>query len=96
MLDTILVNYDLTILSLGAMGLLLLVQILVADIVGIRAKHLPGSPIHADHGDLLFRASRTVANTNESIALYVVLILFCMLNGADATYTGYLSWHSSY
>lgn len=84
--------YELTILSWGVLAALLLVQILIADVVGLKAKHVPGTPVDASHDNLLFRVSRTVANTNESIALYLVLVLFCVFSGADATYTGYLSW----
>lgn len=84
--------FQLTIASWGALALLLLIQILVADFFGIRAKHLPGSLVAANHADPLFRATRTVANTNESIAAYLVVILFCVFSGANATYTGYLSW----
>ena len=85
-------SYELTIQSWGALGLLLLVQLLVADLIGIKSKHVPGTPPEQSHANLLFRASRTVANTNESIALYIILVLFCVFSGADATYTGYLSW----
>ena len=63
----ILQTYQYTIYAMGAMSLLLLLQLLVADVVGIRSKHTPGAAVAADHDDLLFRASRTVANTNESI-----------------------------
>ncbi len=84
--------FQLTIASWGALALLLLIQILVADFFGLKARHVPGSPVAADHSDPLFRASRTVANTNEGIAVYIIVILFCVFSGANATYTGYLSW----
>ena len=85
-------TYELTVYSWGALSMLLLVQLLVADILGIRARQVPGAPPELDHANPLFRASRTVANTNESIAAYIVLVLFCIFNGADAPYTAYLSW----
>ncbi len=92
MTEILMNSYELTIYSWGALGLLLLVQLLVADIMGIKSRHVPGTPPEPNHADPLFRASRTLANTNESIAIYIVLILFCIFNDADATYTAYLSW----
>lgn len=87
-----LTGYETTVLSWGAVTLLLLIQVIVVDVVGLRAKHLPGAPVEADHGNLLFRTTRTVANTNESIAIYILVMLFCVFSGADAQYTGLLSW----
>ena len=84
--------YANTILALGAMALLMFVQVLVVDVVGIRAKHTPGSTIDADHGNFLFRASRTVANTNESIAIFVLAVLFCVFAGASPANTAYAAW----
>jgi uncharacterized MAPEG superfamily protein len=85
-------TYEHTIYAIGALSLLLLCQVLVADIVGIRSKHVPGSAVHADHSDLLFRASRTVANTNESIAIFVLATAFCILSKASPGYTAYAAW----
>ena len=92
MAEVLLNAYELTVYSWGALALLLLVQLIIADVMGIKLKHVPGTPPDANHGNPLFRASRTVANTNESIALYIIVSLFCVFNGADPTYTGYLSW----
>ena len=92
MLVAALRDYEATILSMGVLALLLVVQVVVADMIGIRSRHLPGTPIDADHANPLFRVSRTVANTNESIAAYIILVLFCIFSGADADATGYLSW----
>ena len=92
MIEALMNSHELTIYSWGALGVLLLVQLLIADVIGITSKHTPGTSPEANHGNALFRATRTVANTNESIAIYLVLVLFCIFNGADATLTGYLSW----
>ncbi len=92
MIETMIGSYENTVLAIGALGLLLLIQVLVADVVGLRAGHLPGKAVAADHGNLLFRATRTVGNTNESIAVFILLVLFCLLGGADPTNTGYLAW----
>ncbi|MBO6557086.1 MAG: MAPEG family protein [Pseudomonadales bacterium] len=85
-------EYETTLLSWAALILLLFIQSLVQDIVGIRAKHIPGAPVEGGHDDLLFRASRTVANTNETIAIYILAVMYCMISGADPEYTGLLSW----
>ncbi len=92
MTELLLNSYELTVYSWGALALLMLVQMTVADVFGIRAKQTPGPPPEQNPDNPVFRASRTVANMNESIGVYLVVILFCIFNGADATYTGYLSW----
>ena len=85
-------NYEMTIYAIGGLALLLLFQLLVADVVGILSKHTPGSTIGGGHSNLLFRVSRTVANTNESIAIFILATLFCILSGASPTYTAYAAW----
>ncbi len=85
-------EYSHTVSALGGMALLLLVQLLIADIIGIRRRHTPGSPVAADHSNLLFRASRAVANTNESIAVFILAVLFCILSQASPAYTAYAAW----
>lgn len=71
------------------MAALLLVQVIIADVLGIRSRHIPGAPVPADHGDPLFRATRVVANSNESIAVFILAILLCVLSEASAQYSGY-------
>lgn len=85
-------TYSLTILALGAIALLMLVQIIIADAIGIKSRHTPGASIRADHSDLLFRSSRTVANTNESIAIFVLAALFCIYSNASPAYSAYAAW----
>ena len=85
-------SYALTVTALGALAVLMFCQVLIADVLGLRAKHLPGSPVAADHDNSLFRAVRAVANTNESIAVFILAVLFCMLSGAAASTTGYAAW----
>lgn len=84
--------YESTILSLGVLATLLFIQLIVADVIGIKSKHLPGGSIRPDHNNLLFRATRTVANTNESIAIFILAVLFCMYAAANPTHTAYASW----
>ncbi|QFU75155.1 MAPEG family protein [Halioglobus maricola] len=85
-------TYSMAISALGALAILMFCQLLVADVVGLRSRHIPGSAVPADHENPLFRASRTVANTNESIAIFILAILFCMLCGAPASATAYAAW----
>ena len=92
MTDLLLNAYQTTVLACGALASLLLIQLLIADVVGITSKHVPGTLVEASHDNLLFRVSRTVANANESIAVFILIVLFCVFSGADATYTGYLAW----
>lgn len=88
----ILVQFRQLALAMGGMALLMLIQILVVDVLGIRAKHVPGTPVDANHDSLLFRASRTVANTNESVAVFLLAVTFCVLAEASALYTVYAAW----
>jgi uncharacterized MAPEG superfamily protein len=77
-----LVPYGTTIWAMGIMGGLILVQILVLDLAGMGSGHVPGAPVTADHGSFFFRATRAHANTNESIAAFVLLALFGILHNA--------------
>jgi uncharacterized MAPEG superfamily protein len=78
--------YKITILVSGLTGLLLLIQIIVADIAAIKGQHTPGYPIKPDHKSFLFRAARAHANTNESIVILALFILFGVLSSANAFY----------
>ena len=42
-------DYQQTVTAIGAMALLMFVQTLIVDVVGMRAKHVPGSTVAADH-----------------------------------------------
>ena len=85
-------SYSMTVAALGALAVLMYCQVLIVDVLGLRARHVPGSQVPADHNDPLFRAGRTVANTNESIAVFILGVLFCVLSGASASATGYAAW----
>ena len=86
------VPYAPTLWAIEAMGGLLLIQLLVVDLAGIKAHHRPGTPIEVDHSTFLFRASRAHANTNESIAAFILLALFAVLSAASAGWLNVLSW----
>ncbi len=84
--------YTSTVLALGATAALFVIQLLVADAAGIVGGHKPGMPVQADHGSFLFRATRALANTNESVALFVLAVLFGILSAADPGYLNGLAW----
>jgi len=81
----------------GLYGLLVLagliaIQFMVADVAGIRAKHVPGMPVTGGHDSFHFRAVRAHANTYEQLGLFVLLVLLCLLAGAHPKWTGHAIW----
>ena len=85
-------DYSLLTAAVGTMTLLLLVQVLIVDVLGIRARHHPGAPVPPDHDNPLFRATRVVGNANESIAVFILAVVFAVMNGASPLYAGYAAW----
>jgi len=88
----LIVAYHLTGVAIATAGGLLLLQLLVADVAGIRAKQTPGAPVKADHEIFLFRATRALANMNESIAIFIIFALVGILSGADAKWLSWAAW----
>lgn len=84
--------YASTLLAAAVAAVLLLAQLLVADVAGIRAGHAPGSPVAPDPGNFLFRAVRAHANTNESIAAFALLVVAGVLGGAAPSTLATASW----
>ena len=84
--------YQGAVAAAGTMAFVMLIQVLIADFLGIRRGHVPGTAVKGNHGDLLFRATRVVANTNETIGIFVLLLVFCVLGGASQDYTSYCAW----
>ncbi len=75
--------YNITILVMGLAGLTFLLQLIIVDLVGIKTKHTTGHPITADHDNFLFRASRTISNSNESVSIFILLVAFSILSSAN-------------
>lgn len=75
--------YKITILVMGLAGLTFFLQLIVADVMGLKTRHIPGHPIPPDHSDFLFRASRALSNTNESVAIFVLFVGFSILSAAN-------------
>jgi len=76
--------YKITVLVMGLSGLTFFVQLLIADIVAIKSRHIPGYPIEPNHNDLHFRSTRALSNTNESVAIFILLVCFSILSSANA------------
>jgi uncharacterized MAPEG superfamily protein len=76
--------YKITVLVMGLSGMIFFLQLLIADLVGIKRRHIPGYPIEPSHNDLHFRATRTLSNTNESVAVFILLVCFSILSSANA------------
>lgn len=87
-----LIPYATTVLALGAVAALFLVQVIVVDLVAMRARHLPGAPVPTDHGNLFFRVTRAHANTNETVAAFVLLALFGIFSGATPGWLNLFAW----
>jgi uncharacterized MAPEG superfamily protein len=85
-MENVLNDYIPAVASIGVIGGLLLLQLLVADVIGILKKHVPGTPVPADHQSLLFRAHRAHANTNESVAAFLALTLFALAVSATPSW----------
>ena len=85
-------HYQTTVFPLGALAFLVLIQFAVLDFVMIRSRHTPGTPIEGDHASLLFRVSRAYANTNESLPLFLLIILVALIAGMEAETLGTLLW----
>lgn len=75
--------YKLTVVVLGLAGFLFWIQLTIADMASIRAKHIPGFMIEQDHGSFLFRSHRVLANSNESAAILILFALFGILSSAN-------------
>ena len=84
--------YHTTIAALAAVGGLQFVQLLVADAAGIKSGHKPGSSPEANHQKFHFRSVRTVANTNESLGIFIVFALAGILGAADPKWLGWCAW----
>lgn len=76
-------NYQTTILAIGSVGLLMFIQLIVVDVVGILKKHVPGFPVENNHDSFLFRANRAYLNSNESVAIFILFVGFALLSSAD-------------
>lgn len=80
--------YHQTGLAMGIAGGLLFLQLLVTDLAGWRAGHTPGAPVPANHDHFIFRATRSTANMNESVAIFILFTLIGILSKSDPLWLG--------
>lgn len=69
---------------------LIFLQVLVADVAGILAKHVPGMPVSEGHSSFHFRSVRALANTNETLGLFLLLMACALLLNATAAWVNTL------
>ena len=81
------------VLAAGAvLAALVIVQVLVADVAGMQAKHVPGMPVTAGHANFHFRATRAHANTNENLPVQVLLTVVAVLLAASPRWATAAAW----
>ena len=83
--------YHTTLAMVASGGLLLVLQLIVADLTAIRRGHKAGYPIAADSTKFLFRAARAHINTNESISAFAIFGLVGVLVAASPAWLNALS-----
>lgn len=87
-----LLPYESLLTASVVLAALILVQTLVQDFAGIKAKHVPGMPVTTGHSDFHFRAVRAHANTNEQLPVWILLVVLAVLLGADAKWAATAAW----
>lgn len=88
----VLAAYGQALAGLLVLAVLVTVQFLVADVAGIRARHVPGMPVTSGHKDFFFRANRAIGNTNEQLPLFLLIVLPAMLIGARPAWIAIGVW----
>lgn len=88
----LLMPYHSLLAASAVLALLVLVQVLVADLAGMRARHVPGMPVTGGHGDFHFRATRAHGNTNENLPVWVLLVVVAVLLAAEPKWSAYAAW----
>jgi uncharacterized MAPEG superfamily protein len=82
--------YSVTLAASVVLAFLVVVQLVVADVAGIRAGHVPGMPVASGHDSFHFRATRAHANTNENLPLFLLVTLAAILLRASPGWTNWL------
>lgn len=76
----------------AVLAVLIMVQVLVADVAGMRAKHVPGMPVTDGHASFHFRSVRALGNTNETLGLFLLLAALAVALAAPAKWVNALAW----
>ncbi len=91
-MSELLLAYHSTLIACTALAVLVFLQVLVADYASMKAKHVPGMPVTDGHASFHFRAVRALGNTNETLALFLLLAGLAVVLGANAKWTGIMAW----
>jgi len=87
-----LLAYHSTLVAGAVLAALIIAQVLITDLAGMRVKHVPGMPVTDGHSSFHFRSARALANTNETLGLFLLLAALAVGLGANAKWTGMLAW----
>ena len=81
-----LISYESSAIALGVLAAVILLQLLIADVAGIRARHTPGTPVDGGHESFHFRAVRAHANSGESLGVLILFVLAAVGVQVDPTW----------
>jgi len=87
-----LLAYHSTLVACAVLASLIMVQVLVADLAAMKAKHVPGMPVTDGHASFHFRAVRALGNTNELLGLFLLLVALAVLHGGNPNWVNGLAW----
>ena len=87
-----LLAYHPTLIACVVLSGLIMAQVLVADLAGMKAKHVPGMPVTDGHASFHFRAVRAIGNTNETLGLFLLLAALAIALAANPKWTNALAW----
>ncbi len=91
-METLATTYLCALAAAVTLGLLILIQFVVVDVVSIRSKQVPGMPVTGGHESFHFRAVRAHANTYENLGLFLLVFFSALLLGADPAWTAIAAW----
>ena len=87
-----LLAYQSTLIACVVLAGLVTLQLLVADVASIRARHVPGMPVTDGHSSFHFRAVRALGNTNETLGLFLLLAGLAIALAANPKWVNALAW----
>jgi len=87
-----LLAYHSALIALVVLAAMIYVQVLVADLAGMGAKHVPGMPVTSGHASFHFRAVRAIGNTNETLGLTLLLVPLAIALAANPQWTNAMAW----
>ena len=85
-----LTEYHPALLALTILCLAVLVQALLAGVLGLgRSDEEPGKPLKGAHDDLSFRILRTYANSTENLSAFAIIVFLSIIVGVGP---GLVNW----